>query len=141
MQLKRKRAAVEEKKVVAPLKKTKGAETKEMQKQWTEEGDRHLKHSMEKKRKNETQGGNTMSRHQYYDEALCVIETVQSTTINDDFPQFILQKSDDFSELDFGSEEYKDVLRAGYEVYFAEEIENGTMKHFDEEVEHWKVLV
>ena len=82
-----------------------------------------------------------MSRHQYYNEVLCAIETAQSTTVDEDFPQFVLQKSDEFPEFGFFSKEYKDDLRAGYEVYFAEEIENGTMKHFDEEVEHLKLLV
>ena len=47
---KRKRAAAEDRKVVSPLKETKGAEIEEIQKQRTEEGDRHLKHSIEKKR-------------------------------------------------------------------------------------------
>ena len=88
---KRKRAAAEDKKVVSSLKETKGAETEEMQKQRTEKGNRHLKHSIEKKRKNESLGGNTMSRCQYYNEVLCAIETAQSTTIDDDFPQFVLQ--------------------------------------------------
>ena len=43
--------------------------------------------STPKKVKNESLGENTMSRHQYYNEALCAIETAQSTTIDDDFPQ------------------------------------------------------
>ena len=47
--------------------------------------------STSKKVKNESLGENTMSRHQYYDEVLCAIETAQSTTIDDDFPQFVLQ--------------------------------------------------
>ena len=47
--------------------------------------------STPKKVKNESLGENTMSRRQYYDEVLCAIETAQSTTIDDDFPQFVLQ--------------------------------------------------
>ena len=114
-----------------------------MQKQQTEEGHRHIKHSIEKKRKDETLGGNTMSRRQYYNEVLCVIETSQSTIINEDFPQFVdlCKRMNEFPEFGFSSTEYRDVLRSGYEVYFAEEIENGTMKHFDEEVDHLKLLV
>ena len=45
-----------------------------------------------------------------------------------------IRNSDDFSELDFGSEEYRDCLRVGYGVYFQEEIENGSVKCFDDEL-------
>ena len=145
MPSKRKRAAPEDKKVVSPLKETNGAETEEMQKQQTEEGDRHLKHSREKKRKNESLGGHTMSRCQYYEDVLCAIGNGQSTSIDDDFPPFVLEKSDDFPKfvgffLDEYTDELRQILRAGYEVYFAGEIGNGTMKHYDEELEHQRCL-
>ena len=47
--------------------------------------------STPKKVKDESLAVHTMSRRQYYDEVLCVIENAQSTTIDDDFPQFVLQ--------------------------------------------------
>ena len=50
---------------------------------------------------------------------------------------FFLQhrKSDDFPEfVGFFSEEYRENLRIGYGVYFKEEIEDGSVKSFDEEL-------
>ena len=57
----------------------------------THHEDSHMTDSTPKKVKNKSLGGNTMSRHEYYDEVLCAIETAQSTTVDEDFPQFVLQ--------------------------------------------------
>ena len=57
----------------------------------THQEDSHMTDSTPKKVKDESLAVHTMSRRQYYDEVLCVIENAQSTTIDDDFPQFVLQ--------------------------------------------------
>ena len=57
----------------------------------THHEDSHMTDSTPKKVKDESLAVHTMSRRQYYDEVLCVIENAQSTTIDDDFPQFVLQ--------------------------------------------------
>ena len=44
-----------------------------------------------KKIKNEHPGVNTMSRRQYYEDVLCAIGIGQSTSVDDDFPPFILE--------------------------------------------------
>ena len=41
--------------------------------------------------KNEHPGVNTMSRRQYYEDVLCAIGIGQSTSVDDDFPPFILE--------------------------------------------------
>ena len=77
-----------------------------------------------------------MTRRSYIAEVLSQIEHTQSTPIDDEFEQYLSEHWND--DLEFAgffaedyTEDYRETLRAGYNVYYQEEIENGTMKHFD----------
>ena len=130
MSLKRKVEVVEDKTKAPPAKKTKE----------------------EKKRKNETLGGNTMTRRSYIAEVLSQIEHAQSTPIDDEFQQYLSQNWNDdlecallFADSEDGpefagffaedyTEAYRETLRVGYNIYYQEEIADGSVNSYDAEL-------
>ena len=86
----------------------------------------------------------TMTRCRYIAEVLSQIEHAQSTPIDvDEFKQYLSENWNDDPEdgpefAGFFAEDYteafRETLRVGYNVYYQEEIENGSVNSYDAEL-------
>ena len=85
---------------------------------------------------------NTMTRRRYIAEVLSQIEHAQSTPIDDEFAQYLSENwKDDLEGEEFAgffgedyTEAYRETLRVGYNVYYQEEIEDGSVNSYDAEL-------
>ena len=95
---------------------------------------------------------NTMTRRRYIAEVLSQIEHAQSTPIDDEFAQYLSENWKDDPECDllfadseegeefagfFGedyTEAFRETLRVGYNVYYQEEIEDGSVNSYNAEL-------